>query len=127
MFCSGMMVQIRDVLFWDDDCWDGAQGEPVIYHGHTLTSKVLFKDVIKAIKEYAFKTSEYPVILSLENHCTLEQQKLMAQHMRSILGSALLTSPLEHQMPTAFPSPQFLDSVILLKLVLSEFYDLCFN
>ncbi|CDR14311.1 unnamed protein product [Oncorhynchus mykiss] len=91
------------------DCWDGAHGEPVIYHGHTLTSKVLFKDVIKAIKEYAFKTSEYPVILSLENHCTLEQQKLMAKHMISILGSALLTSPLEDQMPTAFPSPQVRD------------------
>ncbi|XP_045066361.1 1-phosphatidylinositol 4,5-bisphosphate phosphodiesterase delta-1a isoform X2 [Coregonus clupeaformis] len=97
------------------DCWDGAQGEPVIYHGHTLTSKVLFKDVIKAIKEYAFKTSEYPVILSLENHCTLEQQKLMAQHMRSILGSALLTTPLEDQMPTAFPSPQELKGRFIIK------------
>ncbi len=37
------------------DCWDGSDGEPVIYHGYTLTSKVLFKDVIKAIQEYAFK------------------------------------------------------------------------
>ncbi|XP_064805774.1 1-phosphatidylinositol 4,5-bisphosphate phosphodiesterase delta-1-like [Oncorhynchus masou masou] len=97
------------------DCWDGAHGEPVIYHGHTLTSKVLFKDVIKAIKEYAFKTSEYPVILSLENHCTLDQQKLMAKHMISILGSALLTSPLEDQMPTAFPSPQELKGRFIIK------------
>ncbi len=40
------------------DCWDGANGEPVIYHGYTLTSKVLFKDVIKYIREYAFKVSE---------------------------------------------------------------------
>lgn len=37
------------------DCWDGANGEPAIYHGHTLTSRVLFRDVIKAIKDYAFK------------------------------------------------------------------------
>lgn len=37
------------------DCWDGANGEPVIYHGYTLTSKVLFRDVIKAIKDFAFK------------------------------------------------------------------------
>ena len=37
------------------DCWDGSSGEPVIYHGYTLTSKVLFRDVIKAIKDYAFK------------------------------------------------------------------------
>uniref|UniRef100_A0A671SHH4 Phosphoinositide phospholipase C n=1 Tax=Sinocyclocheilus anshuiensis TaxID=1608454 RepID=A0A671SHH4_9TELE len=88
------------------DCWDGANGEPVIYHGHTLTSKVLFKDVIKAIKEYAFKTSQYPVILSLENHCSIEQQKIMAHHLTSILGSVLLTQPLGHQMPNTFPGPE---------------------
>ena len=39
------------------DCWDGSDNEPVIYHGHTLTSKILFKDAIRAVKEYAFKTS----------------------------------------------------------------------
>lgn len=37
------------------DIWDGSDGEPVIYHGYTLTSKILFKDAIQAIKEYAFK------------------------------------------------------------------------
>uniref|UniRef100_A0A4W3GZG0 Phosphoinositide phospholipase C n=1 Tax=Callorhinchus milii TaxID=7868 RepID=A0A4W3GZG0_CALMI len=37
------------------DCWDGANGEPVVYHGHTLTSKILFKDVVTAIRDYAFK------------------------------------------------------------------------
>ncbi|XP_055006830.1 1-phosphatidylinositol 4,5-bisphosphate phosphodiesterase delta-1a isoform X2 [Boleophthalmus pectinirostris] len=97
------------------DCWDGANGEPVIYHGYTLTSKVLFRDVIKAIKEYAFKTSEYPVILSLENHCTVEQQKLMAYHMISILGDALITKPLGDRMPTNFPSPKELKGRFLIK------------
>lgn len=37
------------------DCWDGSDGEPTVYHGHTLTSKILFKDVITTVKEYAFK------------------------------------------------------------------------
>lgn len=97
------------------DCWDGSDGEPVIYHGYTLTSKILFKDVIKAIKDYAFKTSEYPVILSLENHCSVEQQKLMAQHMISILGDALVTKPLGEQMPMGFPSPQDLKGRFLIK------------
>ncbi|XP_052403752.1 1-phosphatidylinositol 4,5-bisphosphate phosphodiesterase delta-1 isoform X1 [Carassius gibelio] len=97
------------------DCWDGSDGEPVIYHGYTLTSKVLFKDVIEAIQEYAFKTSEYPVILSLENHCSVEQQKTMAQHLSSILGSALVTKPLGDQMPTCLPSPEELKGRFIVK------------
>ncbi|XP_053293140.1 1-phosphatidylinositol 4,5-bisphosphate phosphodiesterase delta-1b isoform X1 [Pleuronectes platessa] len=97
------------------DCWDGSDDEPVIYHGYTLTSKILFKDTIKTIKEYAFKTSDYPVILSLENHCSLEQQKVMAHHMSSILGDALVTTPLGHGMPTDFPSPEELKGKFLIK------------
>lgn len=37
------------------DCWEGSDGEPVVYHGHTLTSKILFRDVIETIRDYAFK------------------------------------------------------------------------
>ena len=50
------------------DCWDGPEGSaggPLIYHGHTLTSKIRFRDVIETIKEHAFVTSEYPLILSI--------------------------------------------------------------
>ena len=32
------------------------------------------KDVLEAIAESAFKTSDYPVILSFENHCNPRQQ-----------------------------------------------------
>ena len=40
------------------DCWDGPDGMPFIFHGHTLTSKIRFLDVIKTIKENAFATSQ---------------------------------------------------------------------
>ncbi|XP_053472030.1 1-phosphatidylinositol 4,5-bisphosphate phosphodiesterase delta-3-A isoform X2 [Ictalurus furcatus] len=86
------------------DCWDGDKGEPVIYHGHTLTSKIAFKEV-----------SPYPLILSLENHCSVEQQAVMAQHLRSILGSALLTKPLSDQTLNQLPSPEALKGRILVK------------
>ena len=56
------------------DCWDGS-GEPIVYHGHTLTSKIKFKDVIDAVGEHAFDSSKLPVILSIENHCSLPLQK----------------------------------------------------
>uniref|UniRef100_A0A8C5QKT2 Phosphoinositide phospholipase C n=1 Tax=Leptobrachium leishanense TaxID=445787 RepID=A0A8C5QKT2_9ANUR len=96
------------------DCWDGPNGEPVIYHGYTLTSKILFKDVITAIKNYAFKTSPYPVIISLENHCSLEQQITMAKHMKTILGDLLLTAPY-NGMIKEFPSPEQLKGKVLVK------------
>uniref|UniRef100_UPI003F583729 1-phosphatidylinositol 4,5-bisphosphate phosphodiesterase delta-4 isoform X2 n=1 Tax=Odontesthes bonariensis TaxID=219752 RepID=UPI003F583729 len=97
------------------DCWDGSDGEPVVYHGHTLTSKILFKDVISTLKEYAFRASDFPVIVSLENHCGVEQQTVMAQHLKQILGDMLLTTPLNGQIPQQLPSPQELSGKILLK------------
>uniref|UniRef100_A0A8B9QZ40 Phosphoinositide phospholipase C n=1 Tax=Anas platyrhynchos TaxID=8839 RepID=A0A8B9QZ40_ANAPL len=97
------------------DCWEGADGEPVIYHGHTLTSKILFRDVIESIRDYAFKRSPYPVILSLENHCGLEQQATMARHMKAILGDMLLTQPLDGQDPDNLPSPEQLKGKVLVK------------
>uniref|UniRef100_A0A8C8SCI3 Phosphoinositide phospholipase C n=1 Tax=Pelusios castaneus TaxID=367368 RepID=A0A8C8SCI3_9SAUR len=50
------------------DCWDGPDGEPVVHHGYTLTSKILFRDVMEAINKNAFVKNEFPVILSIENH-----------------------------------------------------------
>lgn len=55
------------------DCWDGEDGIPIIYHGYTMTSKILFEDVIIAINKFAFIYSPYPLILSLELHCSIRQ------------------------------------------------------
>ncbi|KAK7168001.1 hypothetical protein R3I94_002149 [Phoxinus phoxinus] len=97
------------------DCWDGDKGEPMIFHGHTLTSKVLFKEVIETIAQYAFKASPYPLILSLEIHCSVEQQAVMAQHLSSILGKKLLRKPLNELPLKQLPSPEELKGRILLK------------
>uniref|UniRef100_X1YV20 Phosphoinositide phospholipase C n=1 Tax=Capitella teleta TaxID=283909 RepID=X1YV20_CAPTE len=96
------------------DCWDGDKGDPVIYHGHTLTSKILFKDVIYAINAYCFEASEYPVILSIENHCSVAQQRLMAAYMVDIFGDKLLREELEDGT-TELPSPEELKGRIVVK------------
>lgn len=74
------------------DCWDGPDNMPLIFHGHTFTTKIKFRDVIKTIKEHAFVTSEYPVILSIEQNCSLAQQRKMAQAMIEVFGDMLLVS-----------------------------------
>ncbi|XP_039462324.1 1-phosphatidylinositol 4,5-bisphosphate phosphodiesterase delta-4 isoform X1 [Oreochromis aureus] len=97
------------------DCWDGANGEPIVYHGHTFTSKILFKDVVSAVGNYAFKVSQYPVILSIENHCSVEQQRVMAHHLNHILGDRLLKTILDGKTPIRLPSPEDLKGKILVK------------
>ena len=52
--------------------------QPIIYHGHTLTTKISFRDVVQTIADSAFVASPLPVILSIENHCSLPQQQKMA-------------------------------------------------
>ncbi|KAM7067252.1 1-phosphatidylinositol 4,5-bisphosphate phosphodiesterase delta-3 isoform 2-T4 [Molossus nigricans] len=97
------------------DCWEGPGAEPVIYHGHTLTSKILFRDVVQTVRDHAFTLSPYPVILSLENHCGLEQQAVMARHLRTILGDMLVTQALDSQNPEELPSPEQLKGRVLVK------------
>ncbi|XP_074969796.1 1-phosphatidylinositol 4,5-bisphosphate phosphodiesterase eta-2 isoform X2 [Phalacrocorax aristotelis] len=97
------------------DCWDGPDGEPIVHHGYTLTSKILFKDVIETINKYAFIKNEYPVILSIENHCSVIQQKKMAQYLTEILGDKLDLSSVHSDDSTKLPSPASLKGKILVK------------
>ncbi|XP_042309595.1 1-phosphatidylinositol 4,5-bisphosphate phosphodiesterase delta-4 isoform X1 [Sceloporus undulatus] len=97
------------------DCWDGSNGEPIVYHGHTFTSKILFREVVTTLEKYAFRASEYPVILSIENHCSIEQQDIMAQQLKGILGEQLLLNTIDGRVPMQLPSPEELKGKIILK------------
>ena len=103
------------------DCWDGSGpnlGEPIITHGNAYCTQILFKDVIQAIKEYAFVTSVYPVILSFENHCTPPMQEKMAEYCDTIFAELLVKEMLD-DFPTiagkSLPSPNRLKNRILIK------------
>ncbi|XP_074857612.1 1-phosphatidylinositol 4,5-bisphosphate phosphodiesterase delta-4 isoform X2 [Carettochelys insculpta] len=45
------------------DCWDDPSGEPVVYHGHTFTSKIPFKEVVATLGQYAFQGLRGKVIV----------------------------------------------------------------
>ncbi|CAL8353161.1 unnamed protein product [Lota lota] len=97
------------------DCWDGPDGDPMVQHGYTLTSKIPFRSVIETINKYAFVNNRYPVILSIENHCNIQQQKKIAQYLREILGDKLdLGHALSRESKT-LPSPHSLQGKILIK------------
>ncbi|XP_039529486.1 1-phosphatidylinositol 4,5-bisphosphate phosphodiesterase eta-2 [Pimephales promelas] len=97
------------------DCWDGPDGEPIVHHGYTLTSKILFKDVVETINKYAFAKTQYPVILSIENHCTVPQQKKMAQYLMEVLQDKLDLSNINTNESRRLPSPEVLKGKVLVK------------
>ncbi|CAG0883048.1 unnamed protein product [Cyprideis torosa] len=102
------------------DCWDGKTDdeEPIITHGKAMCTDILFKDVIYAIRDCAFVTSEYPVILSFENHCCKNQQYKMAKYCDEIFGDLLLKEPIEGyplDSGVPLPSPNKLKRKILIK------------
>jgi hypothetical protein len=78
-------------------------GEPEITHKNTRIRPIPLRDVLEAIMDYAFVTSEYefkenkyfifnllifryPIIISIENHCSPEQRFNMSRMFIEIFG-----------------------------------------
>ncbi|XP_020283715.1 1-phosphatidylinositol 4,5-bisphosphate phosphodiesterase-like [Pseudomyrmex gracilis] len=102
------------------DCWDGksVDDEPIITHGKAMCTDILFKDVIYAIRDTAFVTSDYPIILSFENHCCLKNQLKLAKYCDEIFGDLLLKEPLKDyplEPGSPLPPPSALKRKILIK------------
>lgn len=93
------------------DLWDGPGNEPVVYHGYTRTSKILARDVLaKGIKPFAFKYSEYPLVLSVENHLSPFQQGVFAKYLKEIFHDFLCD-----EIDGEIPSPENLKRKVLIK------------
>lgn len=56
------------------------------------------------------------MILSIENHCSVVQQKKMAQYLTDILGDKLDLSSVSSEDATQLPSPHMLKGKILVKV-----------
>ena len=83
------------------------------------------------MKPYAYKRKlflffSYPLILSIENHCSLVQQEMMAENFKTVFGDMLLKEPVRGDA-SQLPSPNALMRKIILKVrpelaQLSTFY-----
>ncbi|XP_069371905.1 inactive phospholipase C-like protein 2 [Paralichthys olivaceus] len=96
------------------DVWDGSDEEPVVCTGHTLSPPLSLRCVLEAIGRFAFAASDYPLILCVENHCSLHQQETMWKHLMGVLGDKLYISPPDEE-DSYLPSPHVLRHRILLK------------
>lgn len=55
------------------------------------------EDVVQAIADHAFVASEYPLVISIEQHCCALQRVRQGQIMEELLGEQLLRPPWDEQ------------------------------
>ncbi|KAK7379374.1 hypothetical protein VNO80_04832 [Phaseolus coccineus] len=95
------------------DIWPNASKDDVdVLHGRTLTSPVALIKCLMSIKQYAFVASEYPVVITLEDHLTPDLQAKVAQMVTQIFGD-ILFSPSSESLKE-FPSPKSLKRRIII-------------
>lgn len=122
LYCSSRSGGDQDILA-SHSCW--ALMLPIISHTNSLQSfGSIFQmsanfDVIFGNRTnvcWFFFSFRYPVILSIENHCTIQQQKKIAQYLREIFGNKLDVGDVLSGDSKTLPSPQSLQGKILIKV-----------
>ncbi len=73
------------------------------------------------VQDYAFRSSSYPVVISIENHCNKVHQAKMAKIFRAIFDEMLPKEDLvELEGRERLPSPEELREKIILKSPVKE-------
>ncbi|KAG6765444.1 hypothetical protein POTOM_029486 [Populus tomentosa] len=103
----------RGVRVIELDLWPGsAKDEILVLHGRTLTTPVPLIKCLKSIRDYAFASSPYPVIITLEDHLTPELQAKVAEMVTQTFGGMLYYP--ESDSLLQFPSPESLKHRIII-------------
>ncbi|KAK9282779.1 hypothetical protein L1049_011000 [Liquidambar formosana] len=103
----------RGVRVIELDLWPNSTKDDIkVVHGRTFTTPVPLIQCLKSIKDYAFVTSPYPVILTLEDHLTPALQTKVAEMVTQTFGDNLYYP--DSEGIEEFPSPEALKHQILL-------------
>lgn len=92
------------------------RAEPTVYHGYTATGKVPFRKVAEVIRNYAFRESDLPLIVSFEIHASREQQEIMVEIINDYWQPYLVPVPTDLGDATPLPTLESLKRRILLKV-----------
>ena len=100
------------------DIWDDESG-PVVCHG-VLTAAIPLGTVLKVIRKYAFISSPFPLIISLEIHCDRNNQIITSQKIIEEFGDLLYTAVTDEKI---LPSPLELRHKIIVKSKKPKHFD----
>ncbi|XWS28684.1 hypothetical protein CRYUN_Cryun25bG0092400 [Craigia yunnanensis] len=104
---------LRGVRVIELDLWPNSKENDVeVRHGGTLTSPADLQKCLQAIKENAFNASEYPVVITFEDHLNSNLRKKVAKMVKEIFGEMLYCNETENL--EIFPSPESLKKRVLI-------------
>ncbi|KAK5132781.1 hypothetical protein LTR08_008666 [Meristemomyces frigidus] len=92
------------------------RAEPRVLHGYTATKEVPFRAVCEVIRDYAFRSSDLPLIVSLEIHCCQQQQEIMVDIMKDYWKQYLVPMPDDFSDQTPLPTLEQMRKRILIKV-----------
>ncbi|KAL8230166.1 hypothetical protein R6Q59_000497 [Mikania micrantha] len=96
------------------DLWPNSTKTDVnVCHGRTLTSSVKLWKCLKVIKDYAFSSSDYPVIITFEDHLNRTLRAKVAIMVKRTFGD-MLFQPDKYYDLTKLPSPADLKRKIVI-------------
>ncbi|EED93235.1 PIP2 phosphodiesterase, partial [Thalassiosira pseudonana CCMP1335] len=99
------------------DVYDGSDG-PVVRPGKSPFSgaSLVFADVILTVKYFLqSEPNSLPIILLIENHCSLLQQEKMASVIENVLGTSNLLYRPQPADDSSLPSPAELVGKVIIK------------
>lgn len=103
----------RGVRVIELDLWPNSRKDNVeVLHGRTLTTPVKLIKCLRSIKEHAFIESEYPVVITLEDHLTPDLQAKTAEMITRTFGDMLFSPGPE--CLSEFPSPKSLKRRVII-------------
>ncbi|PKI39560.1 hypothetical protein CRG98_040030 [Punica granatum] len=103
----------RGVRVIELDIWPNSDKNDIhVLHGRTLTTPVELIKCFRSIKEHAFVTSEYPVVITLEDHLTADLQAKVAEMVTQTFGDVLFTP--DADCLKEFPSPESLKRRVII-------------
>lgn len=103
----------RGVRVIELDLWPNSTKDNVdVLHGRTLTTPVELIKCLRSIKEHSFSASEYPVVITLEEHLTPDLQAKVAEMVTQTFGDILFCPGSE--CLKEFPSPESMKKRIII-------------
>ncbi|CAI0443657.1 unnamed protein product [Linum tenue] len=101
-------VRVIELDIWPNSNKDGIE----VLHGRTLTTPVELIKCLRSIKEHAFTASDYPVVITLEDHLTPDLQAKVAEMVTQTFGDILFCP--DSDCLKEFPSPESLKKRIII-------------